>query len=204
MLARMRAAGALAQVKPAEAVKAYDEISADASARRNLAGSCCGARRHCCWWIRCRLSDMRRRLDAASRADRVASATRHASCSLCQRGGTTTLAAAREISRRDCGRCREPDRRHARVRMSCRRLITARWTRAERHDAHNSSRDRYACNALRNVCAWACRPARISIRTSSTCLVSTRRRSLPGERKEMHFPGALPGVQRTGIPPEYA
>ncbi|MGB6913428.1 MAG: tetratricopeptide repeat protein [Pseudolabrys sp.] len=31
VLARMRAAGALAQVKPAEAVKAYDEISADAS-----------------------------------------------------------------------------------------------------------------------------------------------------------------------------
>ena len=30
-LARMRAAGALAQVKPADAVKAYDELSADAS-----------------------------------------------------------------------------------------------------------------------------------------------------------------------------
>src|SRR4029078_7144 len=31
VLARMRAAGALAQSKPADAVKAYDEISADAS-----------------------------------------------------------------------------------------------------------------------------------------------------------------------------
>jgi hypothetical protein len=31
VLARMRAAGALAQVKPADAVKAYDELSADAS-----------------------------------------------------------------------------------------------------------------------------------------------------------------------------
>ena len=31
VLARMRAAGALAQVRPADAVKAYDEISADAS-----------------------------------------------------------------------------------------------------------------------------------------------------------------------------
>jgi hypothetical protein len=31
VLARMRAAGALAQVRPAEAVKAYDEISADSS-----------------------------------------------------------------------------------------------------------------------------------------------------------------------------
>src|SRR6476469_6036863 len=31
VLARMRGAGALAQVKPADAVKAYDELSADAS-----------------------------------------------------------------------------------------------------------------------------------------------------------------------------
>jgi len=31
VLARMRAAGALAQVKPADAIKAYDELSADAS-----------------------------------------------------------------------------------------------------------------------------------------------------------------------------
>ena len=31
VLARMRAAGALAQIKPADAVKAYDELSADAS-----------------------------------------------------------------------------------------------------------------------------------------------------------------------------
>jgi hypothetical protein len=31
MLARMRAAGALAQVKPADAIKAYDELSSDAS-----------------------------------------------------------------------------------------------------------------------------------------------------------------------------
>ena len=31
VLARMRAAGALAQVNPADAVKAYDELSADAS-----------------------------------------------------------------------------------------------------------------------------------------------------------------------------
>ena len=46
VLARMRAAGALAQVKPAEAVKAYDEISADASVGADLAGSRRRARRH--------------------------------------------------------------------------------------------------------------------------------------------------------------
>ena len=31
MLARMRAAGALAQIKPADAIKAYDELATDAS-----------------------------------------------------------------------------------------------------------------------------------------------------------------------------
>ena len=57
-----------------------------------------------------------------------------------------------------------------------------------------------ACSACASR-TGACRLARISIQTSSTCLVSTRRRNLPGERKDL-FPGGVPGVTQ-GIPPEY-
>jgi hypothetical protein len=69
VLARMRAAGALAQVKPAEAVKAYDEISADASVGaiwQDLAAVRAGM------LLVDTLSfvDMRRRLDAATEPSR--------------------------------------------------------------------------------------------------------------------------------------
>ena len=69
VLARMRAAGALAQVKPAEAVKAYDEISADSSVAaiwRDLAAVRAGM------LLVDTLSfpDMRRRLDAVTEPSR--------------------------------------------------------------------------------------------------------------------------------------
>ncbi|MGB8533632.1 MAG: tetratricopeptide repeat protein [Pseudolabrys sp.] len=69
VLARMRAAGALAQVKPAEAVKAYDEISADASVGaiwQDLAAVRAGM------LLVDTLSfvDMRRRLDSATEPSR--------------------------------------------------------------------------------------------------------------------------------------
>ena len=69
VLARMRAAGALAQVKPAEAVKAYDEISADVSVGaiwQDLAAVRAGM------LLVDTLSfvDMRRRLDAATEPSR--------------------------------------------------------------------------------------------------------------------------------------
>jgi len=62
VLARVRAAGALAQVKPADAIKAYDELSADASlgaALQDLAGVRAGM----LLVDTAPLADMRRRLD---------------------------------------------------------------------------------------------------------------------------------------------
>ena len=45
LLSRMRAAAALSQVKPAEAIKAFDELSARSVSRHNLARHCRLARR---------------------------------------------------------------------------------------------------------------------------------------------------------------
>ena len=62
VLARMRAAGALAQIKPADAIKAYDELSTDASLGaiwQDLAAIRAGL----LLLDTASLSDMRRRLD---------------------------------------------------------------------------------------------------------------------------------------------
>lgn len=69
VLARMRAAGALAQSKPADAVKAYDEISADASLGtiwQNLAAVRAGL----LLVDTAPLADMRRRLDPVAEPTR--------------------------------------------------------------------------------------------------------------------------------------
>jgi hypothetical protein len=69
VLARMRAAGALAQVKPAEAVKAYDEISADSSVG-TIWQDLAAVRAGMLLVDTLSLADMRRRLDAAAESSR--------------------------------------------------------------------------------------------------------------------------------------
>ena len=69
VLARMRAAGALAQVKPAEAVKAYDEISADSSVGQ-VWQDLAAVRAGMLLVDTLSLADMRRRLDAADGTSR--------------------------------------------------------------------------------------------------------------------------------------
>ena len=91
VLARMRAAGALAQVKPAEAVKAYDEIPPTRRLAQIWQRSCCRARRHAAGGHGARLPDMRSRLDPRRRTRRAVSATPRANCWRCRRGGITIL-----------------------------------------------------------------------------------------------------------------
>ena len=70
LLARMRAAAALGQVKPAEAIKAYDELSADASLGvmwQDLAAVRAGM----LLVDTASLADMRRRLDALAEPART-------------------------------------------------------------------------------------------------------------------------------------
>ena len=90
VLARMRAAGALAQVKPADAVKAYDELSADASLGADLAGSRRGARRHAAgrYRVACRHAQPAR---CRSPSRHAASVTPRANCWRCRPGAITIL-----------------------------------------------------------------------------------------------------------------
>ena len=69
VLARMRAAGALAQSKPADAVKAYDEISADASLR-TIWQDLAAVRAGLLVVDTAPLADMRRRLDPVAEPTR--------------------------------------------------------------------------------------------------------------------------------------
>jgi hypothetical protein len=69
VLARMRAAGALAQSKPADAVKAYDEISADASLG-TIWQDLAAVRAGLLLVDTAPLADMRRRLDPAAEPTR--------------------------------------------------------------------------------------------------------------------------------------
>ena len=69
VLARMRAAGALAQSKPADAVKAYDEISADASLG-NIWQDLAAVRAGLLLVDTAPLADMRRRLDPVAEPTR--------------------------------------------------------------------------------------------------------------------------------------
>ena len=65
----MRAAGALAQSKPADAVKAYDEISADTSLG-TIWQDLPRCARDCCSSTRRHLADLRRRLDPVAEPTR--------------------------------------------------------------------------------------------------------------------------------------
>jgi hypothetical protein len=69
VLARMRAAGALGQLKPAEAVKAYDELSADASLG-TIWQDLAAVRAGILLVDSASLADMRRRLDSVAEPTR--------------------------------------------------------------------------------------------------------------------------------------